>query len=87
MQRNFAGNVGIGGTMLGNEGIAFDPYLSDRDLAKLLNCGRSTIWRYVAKGILPQPIKIGDLTRWRLSAIEAALSQNKADAKSGTSHD
>jgi len=44
--------------------------ISDTDAASLLSIGRSTFWREVKAGNLPQPIKIGGLTRWRVADLQ-----------------
>lgn len=76
MNLNFAGNVGTGGTPL----ASVDPLLTDRQLAEMMSCGRSTVWRWATEGIIPQPLKIGGLSRWRKSTIAAAIEQAEADA-------
>ncbi len=38
--------------------------------AEMLSMGRSTFWREVGKGTLPQPVKIGGLTRWRVADLQ-----------------
>jgi prophage regulatory protein len=47
--------------------------LTIRDVMQLLRLGRMTLYRWVAVGKFPQPIKIGIRgdNRWRLSDIEA----------------
>lgn len=46
-------------------------YLSDRDLSRKYGVSRSTIWRWVKEGRLPEPVKISPgTTRWPLSAVE-----------------
>jgi predicted DNA-binding transcriptional regulator AlpA len=57
--------------------------------AHMLDMGRSTFWAHVKSGDLPQPIKIGGLTRWRLAEIRqfAAIPTTSAstpDAAEGT---
>lgn len=47
--------------------------IRDTEAADLLGCGRSTLWRWVADGVIPKPIKIGGASRWYLSEIEAAI--------------
>ena len=59
MNRNFAGNVGIGGTPI----AGVDPLLADREAAALLGCGRSTLWRWASEGVVPKPLKIGGMSR------------------------
>ena len=40
-------------------------YYTDRQLADVYNVGRSSIWSWVAKGLLPKPRKLGLRTsRW-----------------------
>jgi prophage regulatory protein len=40
-------------------------YLRDVDVAKRFGVARSTIWRWVHLGILPQPYRLGpSTTRW-----------------------
>jgi excisionase family DNA binding protein len=46
---------------------------SDRDVAEFLACSRSTIWRWVEAGVLPKPIKIGGVSRWKLEDLEAVI--------------
>lgn len=41
------------------------PFLKDREVADLLDIGRSTVWHYVGKKALPRPVKLGKYTRWR----------------------
>jgi predicted DNA-binding transcriptional regulator AlpA len=45
-------------------------YVSARTLAYRLDCSRSTIDDYVRRGLLPKPINIGTLQRWRWNDIE-----------------
>jgi predicted DNA-binding transcriptional regulator AlpA len=35
----------------------------------MLSMGRSTFWRNVSAGVLPQPVRIGGLTRWRIADL------------------
>lgn len=39
-------------------------YYRDVDMARALGCSRSTIWRWVANGVIPRPLKIGGLARF-----------------------
>ncbi len=47
--------------------------------AQILSCSRATWWRRVADGTLPKPIKIGAMTRWKLSGVLAAIETFKTD--------
>lgn len=38
--------------------------------AKMLAMGRSTFWANVKIGKLPQPVRIGGLTRWRVTDLQ-----------------
>jgi predicted DNA-binding transcriptional regulator AlpA len=40
------------------------------EAAQMLSMGRSTFWRLVAKESLPKPVKIGGLTRWRVTDLQ-----------------
>lgn len=46
-----------------------------RPLAQQLGIGNSTLWRWVKKGILPPPIRIGGIAGWRPSDIETTLEK------------
>ncbi|MEO1775657.1 MAG: helix-turn-helix domain-containing protein [Pseudomonadota bacterium] len=56
--------------------------LADTEAARLLGMSRATLWRRVGEGSLPQPIRMGRLTRWRrdelLSAVEALSARRIA---------
>ena len=73
MNRNIAGNIGTGGAAAIDHGIPTDPLLTDRESAAMIGCGRSTYWRYVNQGIVPKPLKIGGMSRWRQSEIAAVI--------------
>lgn len=49
--------------------------LRNSDLRRELKIGRSTIWRWVAEGRLPAPIRIGRVTAWRRSDIAALIER------------
>jgi len=40
------------------------------EAARILSIGKSTFWRHVAEKRLPQPVKIGGATRWRVSDLQ-----------------
>lgn len=54
---------------------AHDPLIRDVEGAALLGCSKATFWRRVADKTFPPPIKIGGMSRWRLSEIEAVINQ------------
>lgn len=72
MTRNSAGNGAHGP---GSPFATVDRLLNDREAASMLDCGRSTLWRWAADGIIPKPLKIGGMSRWRQSDIEAVIAK------------
>lgn len=47
-------------------------YFCDADLAMRFSVARQTIWRWVAEGTFPKPIKLSaGCTRWRAADVEA----------------
>lgn len=40
------------------------------EAARMLSMGRSTFWEAVRKGLAPEPVRIGGLTRWRVADLE-----------------
>lgn len=55
-----------------------DRLVSVREAAALLGCSPATIWRRSADGTIPQPVKIGGMTRWSMSEIAAAIEDAKS---------
>jgi predicted DNA-binding transcriptional regulator AlpA len=53
--------------------MAISNLLSAKELAERGFGSRTTIWRNVRDGKFPQPIKIGDSTRWIESEVDAWL--------------
>ena len=62
--------------MIGNP--LHDPYLPDREGARLFGFSVSTFWRRVADGTIPTGVKIGGCRRWRLSDLEAVRKRIEA---------
>lgn len=64
---------------------AIDPLLKAREVAELLSISVTSVYRRMADGTIPQPIKLGQLSRWSkadiLRAVEAA--RERADAGAG----
>jgi len=48
---------------------------SDKTVAKMIDGSRATVWRRVKDHTLPQPIKIGGLTRWVVSEVQEAIEK------------
>ena len=50
---------------------SFEQYLTVKEVAKILNIGRTTVYLWANQGTFPQPIKFSpQVTRWRLSDIK-----------------
>jgi len=58
--------------------IVSDPLLTVRESAEILQISVPTFWRRVADGTVPQPLKIGALSRWPKSEIIAVIEKAKA---------
>lgn len=60
-------------------------YLNRKSVAAVLDCSVRLVDYMVARGDLPLPIKIGNLSRWRragvTAAIEALVAQQSKDAQ------
>jgi predicted DNA-binding transcriptional regulator AlpA len=69
------GSRGDGNWRVGRKVMTEKILVPDKEAAAMLSMGRSTFWREVAKGVLPQPIKIGGLTRWRVSDLQQTCAQ------------
>ncbi len=54
-----------------------DKLISVRDTAAAFGCSVATVWRRVADGTIPQPVKIGSMTRWSLLEINDAIEKAK----------
>lgn len=56
-----------------------DPLIRDSEGAAIMSCSKATWWRRVADGTIPPAIKIGGMSRWRLSDIEAVIAKAEAE--------
>lgn len=60
------------------------PVLLDiRRVASVLSISPATVWRRVADGSLPPPIKLGGATRWRADEIAAAVDRLAEEQRRG----
>jgi predicted DNA-binding transcriptional regulator AlpA len=48
------------------------------EVAAYFGCNVSSVWRWTRNGVLPKPVKIAGLTRWRRSEIEALTEREAA---------
>lgn len=60
-----------------------DSLIRDRDVADMLGCAKSTVWRHAATGIIPKPVKIGGMSRWRKSGIVAMINEASVSVLAG----
>lgn len=58
-----------------------DPLIRDKDGAAMIGASVSTWWRRVADGTIPPAIKIGGMSRWRQSEIEAVIAKAESQRK------
>ena len=49
--------------------------IRDTEGAAILSCSKATWWRRVADGTMPQPVRIGSMTRWKLSEVMASINE------------
>lgn len=56
-----------------------DPLVRDREGAAMIGASVSTFWRRVQDGVIPRPIKIGGLSRWKKSEIETVIAKAEAE--------
>ena len=56
-----------------------DRLVSVKDTATAYGCSVATIWRRVAGGDIPKPVKIGGTTRWSEAEIAAHIEQAKSE--------
>lgn len=48
-------------------------FLSEESVAEFFDTSRSTIKRWVEKGVLPEPREIGGMKRWPVDDLRAAV--------------
>lgn len=48
--------------------------LKDTEVAELLGIGKSTVWARMKAGQLPQPVRLGRETRWKLADIREMVT-------------
>ena len=60
------------------------PLLLDvKALAALFQASPATIWRRVNDGTLPQPVRIGGMTRWARDEIDTVIDSAKGERDEG----
>jgi excisionase family DNA binding protein len=53
--------------------VDVDPLLNVNQVAEILQCGVSTVWRLALEGKIPRPIQIGGMRRWSKARLVAWL--------------
>lgn len=52
--------------------------LTDVEVGAMLGgVSRTTVWNHVKRGIIPAPIKLGGISRWPMSEINAVIEKAK----------
>ena len=68
--------MGSSGTTATDPAFASVQLLTIGHVAELLRVHRRTVWRLVASGTLPAPLRLAAKTvRWRLADLERALQE------------
>lgn len=55
-----------------------DPLLTAKEGARFLTISEPTFWRHVGNGKFPKPIKLGHLSRWPRSELQAVIDRAKS---------
>jgi len=55
-----------------------------RELSGLLGMSKRTIWRLLSAGQVPQPVRIGRSTRWRLDEVRRWIDSGCPTANNST---
>lgn len=62
-----------------------EQYLTLHQVMERLQLAKSSVYRRIKDGTLPQPIKVGNLQRFKESEIEAAMEALAAQRKQSVS--
>ncbi|MEM9392800.1 MAG: helix-turn-helix domain-containing protein [Pseudomonadota bacterium] len=77
MNRKFASKIGTEGANAPSCPIPA-LLLTDHECIAALGCARSTFWKWVQEGKFPRPAKLGGMSRWPATDIEAFIAQATA---------
>ena len=55
--------------------------ITAEDLANLMQISERTLWRLLSGGKIPQPVRIGRNTRWRLAEVEEWIQRGCPNGK------
>jgi predicted DNA-binding transcriptional regulator AlpA len=68
-------------------GSAAAEYCSAETVAARLDCSKTTVHHYVRRGLLPRPIRIGDLVRWKWTDVADRIESFATGAESHADHE
>ena len=54
-----------------------DRLLSRQEVQRIVGVSRTTLYRHVENGVLPNPVRVGRLLKWRSVDIETYLNSLK----------
>lgn len=55
-----------------------DGLLTTAEVARLLHCHERTLRRWCKAGVVPPPVRVGSVVRWRRAELEKWVSERKA---------
>jgi len=68
--------------------VADHQFITDREVARMLDASRSGVWKWSKEGKFPAPIKLSArCTRWRLSEVQAWMVNPQDWQAEGANHD
>ena len=59
--------------------LSQEKFMTVAEVAELLGCSKSTVWRRSSDRTLPAPVKIGCTTRWLMTEIAVFIEQAKSN--------
>jgi predicted DNA-binding transcriptional regulator AlpA len=62
-------------------GVSYDPCFKIKQIARHFDVSTRTVWRWVASGDMPPPLKIGRICIWAQSDIEAVKERLRSQRK------
>lgn len=64
--------------------IANSRLIKADELAALLGVSTRTLWRMLSNQRIPQPVRLGGCTRWRLDQVQRWIAGDCPDLSEGT---
>lgn len=53
------------------------------DVCNVFQCSKSTVWRWVAAGSFPKPLKFGGTSRWTDTSLKQAIHAAESGMNNG----